>query len=493
MSTSSEYHNATKYDPETIGNMPEVDWSAQPRPFKEFHSKTRVELRPHLLLARDEEDDRPILQQPDPTSPDYELSRLATLLLHINGVTAQQPTHDEPVFFRSAPSAGALYPTEIYVALRQVNNVEDGIYNFQVKDHTLAPVLEGDYWRDLQAHTNEPLSLGTAKIVILLSAVFLRSSWRYHDRAYRRILLDTGHVLGNLMTFGSELGYAPTTISHFNDQAIDEMMFFNKEAESTLILAALPDDTAPVEPLGVSTAITGNLVENNIQRVHQAAMITAQESPSTRPKMPEPLVGSTAQLTFALSRRPISWEDDLGPTILLRRSTRTFTGATMTSEQLGMILGFGYRGIKADKSGQFLDPARIATYLSVHRVEGLDAGLYRYDPCNSRVLLLRRGYFAREDCEIGLGQELMRDASVIVYHLADIDDAVTSTGERAYRYLNLDAGHIGQRINLAALKLDLGVSGIGGYFDDQVNELFHRPLTEGVIYATCIGQPQPQG
>lgn len=490
MSTANEYHNATKYDPETIRDVPPVDWAAQPEPYKHFHSKTRVALGEVLLLGREEGSDEPILLDGDPLSPTYELSRLSTLLLHVNGVTAQQQTHGEPICFRAAPSAGALYPTEIYVAIRDTPGVDDGIYNFQVRDHTLAPVLEGNYWRDLEAHTFGSQAITESNIVILFSVVFMRSSWRYHDRAYRRILLDSGHVMGNLMAFGAELGYSPVIVSAFNDGAIDELMFFDENAESTLMMAALPNIDVAMQPLGVSESAIEFERENSIQLMHEAGKIRTPEAKTTAPLAPFLIPGESSQLTFALSRKVIDWERDLGPSILLRRSTRGFKSAsTMTCEQLGMMLGYGYLGISDSSQDLFLDPARLHTYVAVHHVEDLDAGLYRYDPYSSRLLLLKRGYFARENHEIGLGQDLMRDASVLIYHMADVDEAVTSTGDRAYRYLSLDAGNIGQRINIAALKLGLGVSGIGGYFDDQVNQLFQRPANEGVIYVTCVGQP----
>jgi nitroreductase len=54
---------------------------------------------------------------------------------------------------------------------------------------------------------------------------------------------------------------------------------------------------------------------------------------------------------------------------------------------------------------------------------------------------------------------------------------------------SLDAGHLGQRLNLAAIYLGLGVSGIGGFFDDQVNDVLGIPADEAVIYITTIGKP----
>jgi SagB-type dehydrogenase family enzyme len=96
--------------------------------------------------------------------------------------------------------------------------------------------------------------------------------------------------------------------------------------------------------------------------------------------------------------------------------------------------------------------------------------------------------FRRELHYLCLGQELGRDAAVVLFHTADLKNAVTKYGDRAYRYLHLDAGHLGQRLNLAAIQLGLGVSGIGGFFDNQVNEVLGIPPEEAVLYITTLGR-----
>lgn len=89
-----------------------------------------------------------------------------------------------------------------------------------------------------------------------------------------------------------------------------------------------------------------------------------------------------------------------------------------------------------------------------------------------------------------LGQDLGRDAGAVLFHTADLKTSVAKYGDRVYRYLHMDAGHLGQRLNLAAIGLNLGVSGIGGFFDDQVNEVLGIPADEAVLYITTLGRPR---
>jgi nitroreductase len=88
-----------------------------------------------------------------------------------------------------------------------------------------------------------------------------------------------------------------------------------------------------------------------------------------------------------------------------------------------------------------------------------------------------------------LGQELGGNAAAVIFHTTDLARAVKRQGERAYRYLHLDAGIIGERLDLAALAEGLGASGIGGFFDDHVTDLLGIPKEQAVVYITTIGVP----
>jgi SagB-type dehydrogenase family enzyme len=129
----------------------------------------------------------------------------------------------------------------------------------------------------------------------------------------------------------------------------------------------------------------------------------------------------------------------------------------------------------------------------ISRIPGLEPGIYRYLPDAHELLLVRPGDFHREVGHCALDQALARDAAAVLVHTADLAAAIETFGDRAYRYLHLDAGVIGQYVNLAAVHLGVGVSGIGGFYDDAVNRLLRLPDTHAVLYLTVLGEAAPGG
>ncbi|MFM7717179.1 MAG: SagB/ThcOx family dehydrogenase, partial [Microcystis sp.] len=183
----------------------------------------------------------------------------------------------------------------------------------------------------------------------------------------------------------------------------------------------------------------------------------------------------------------------LEKTLLRRRSTRAYSGANLTLAELNALLDFTYQ--PQHYSAQGLDPhpdyfdlSLIQTFIAVAGVTGLEEGCYYYAPLAQELRQIRFKNFRQELHYLCLGQDLGRDAAAVVFHTADLSKAVAKYGDRVYRYLHADAGHLGQRLNLAAIHLGLGVSGIGGFFDDQVNEVLGIPSDEAVIYITTLGR-----
>jgi SagB-type dehydrogenase family enzyme len=135
-----------------------------------------------------------------------------------------------------------------------------------------------------------------------------------------------------------------------------------------------------------------------------------------------------------------------------------------------------------------VDPTLLDTIVLAQQVDGIAPGLYDLDPQNLTLALRREGDFREAFGYACLGQEIGRDAAAVVIHVADLARAVKRYGDRAYRYLHLDAGHLGQRMNLAATSVRLGVSGIAGFFDEELSALLELPGSAITVYITTLGQ-----
>ena len=93
---------------------------------------------------------------------------------------------------------------------------------------------------------------------------------------------------------------------------------------------------------------------------------------------------------------------------------------------------------------------------------------------------------------LSLGQDLAGNACLAFSMIGDLEDAARSYGDRGYRYVHFEAGAIGQRLYLASEALGLRATGIGAFFDEQVNRyLGLSPELGQVVYHFAIGYPVP--
>jgi SagB-type dehydrogenase family enzyme len=190
----------------------------------------------------------------------------------------------------------------------------------------------------------------------------------------------------------------------------------------------------------------------------------------------------------------VAMKDEVEKTILVRRSTRSFDAGAFTLDDVARLLHFAYQDTATGADdARFatgtIDASLLETYVCWNRAEGGEPGTYYYRPRTQDLVLLNKGDKSRECHAICLGQELGRDAAAVLFHTSDLPRAVARYGDRAYRYIHLDAGHLGQRLNLAAIRLGLGASGIGGFFDDHALQLLGLPPRSVIVYPTCLGRP----
>jgi SagB-type dehydrogenase family enzyme len=132
----------------------------------------------------------------------------------------------------------------------------------------------------------------------------------------------------------------------------------------------------------------------------------------------------------------------------------------------------------------------IETFVDIHRVTGLKPGLYYYHPIKHCLILIDESPEIQNHIfEACFRQEMLRTSAVNFIFTAVPYRTVWRYGQRGYRYLYLDAGHIGQNLHLASEAIGCGACMIGAYLDEALNDALRIDGTEEfVIYATTIGK-----
>lgn len=129
----------------------------------------------------------------------------------------------------------------------------------------------------------------------------------------------------------------------------------------------------------------------------------------------------------------------------------------------------------------------LEIYLVVNRVKSLEKGLYHYNVKEHSLELLRKDNFDKFMAEI-TGQDLVAKAGVVIFISAILDRTRVKYGDRGYRFVLLDAGHLAQNVYLVSEALKLQCCSIGGFIDDELNKLLDLEGTsEKVIYLIALG------
>src|SRR4030042_4372899 len=191
------FQQDTKYKPDNMEGHT-LDWSKQPEPVKNDEAPlaaiplpepdlTGVPNLRQLLYSRRS---RREYETGQPLPPE----KLSTLLWATQGVTARYGE----VLFRTAPSAGGLYPVETYLFVRAVEGIDPGLYHFRPHTFDLEFLKKGDVAGDVAEAALGHRRVMAAQVTFIWTAIVERSRWKYRQRAYRYIYLDAGHIGENL-------------------------------------------------------------------------------------------------------------------------------------------------------------------------------------------------------------------------------------------------------------------------------------------------------
>jgi SagB-type dehydrogenase family enzyme len=142
-----------------------------------------------------------------------------------------------PIWARAVPSAGALYPLEIYVAVCNVERVTDGAYHYNAIEQRLER-LECCSVEDLRGCILYPESVANANLLLMIAAVFKRTMKKYGPRGYRYILFEAGHCAENMCLLAAERGLATLCIGGFHDALCASTLGLKTNQEAVIYCVA---------------------------------------------------------------------------------------------------------------------------------------------------------------------------------------------------------------------------------------------------------------
>jgi SagB-type dehydrogenase family enzyme len=157
------------------------------------------------------------------------LDEVSQLLWAMQGVT-------DPEGFRTAPSAGALYPLEVYVVAGNVKDLSKGIYKYKPEGHGLVKIVEGDKRSELgiAALRQDWVKAGAA--VIVLSAVYERTTIKYGERGKRYVHMEVGHAAQNAFLQAVSLNLGTVIVGAFDDREVRRVMSMSDKEQPLCIM-----------------------------------------------------------------------------------------------------------------------------------------------------------------------------------------------------------------------------------------------------------------
>lgn len=175
----------------------------------------------------------PILQQRRTNrafaSRPVSITEVAQLLWAAQGITSREG-------YRTAPSAGALYPLELHLVSGQVEGLPAGGYRYDPVRHALEAEIPGDLRHAIAEAALHQDWIAQAPAIVVVSAVNARTTAKYGRRGIRYAYMEAGHASQNLLLQAVALGLAGATVGAFDDERLQQLLNLPEEERPLVIL-----------------------------------------------------------------------------------------------------------------------------------------------------------------------------------------------------------------------------------------------------------------
>ena len=152
------------------------------------------------------------------------LAEVGQLLWSAQGVTSAQG-------LRTAPSAGALYPLQLFVVVGDVNDLSPGIYQYNPEEHSLLKTANGDSRRLLQEAAHDQSCISDAAVIFVFTAIYQRTTLKYGERGVRYVHMEVGHAGQNLFLQAQALHLGTLVVGAFDDDEVRKVLNLNADMQ----------------------------------------------------------------------------------------------------------------------------------------------------------------------------------------------------------------------------------------------------------------------
>ena len=532
LATVREYHEQTKHHFNRFArSLGYLDWATQPDPFRSFEGCRRIDLVEPLRAAAArvpksgaswQDVSYNELFDPDPSRPilDPGLPAVAAFLRYSLGLSAWKQAGPSRWALRVNPSSGNLHPTEGYVCVGPgVAGGQPGVHHYAPDAHALEErcVFGAAAWAAAVR------GLPEGSFLAALTSIHWREAWKYGERAFRYCQHDVGHAVAAMRMAAALMGWTCVITPGWSTGALASLVGVDREPdfegaepeEPACLLVVAPGRPGAVGPAladaargGTWTGRAGRLSADRVQWDVIDAVAEASRERDTPAAVPP----------AARRHSPVPPRAAVMPAaalLLKRRSAQSMDGSTaIGAGQFASIL----RRLMPDAGPPFDAlpwTPRIHLAVFVHRVNGLQPGLYALPRTEAAVGTLRGGFnqdFAwvrppgipedlplflldHADCrriarQLSCGQDIAADGCFSLAMIAEFDAALAEGAPAAYRRLFWEAGAVGQALYLEAEAAGIRGTGIGCFFDDGVHQLLGiTDYTLQSLYHFTVGGP----
>ncbi len=157
------------------------------------------------------------------------LQHISQLLWSAQGITSSEGR-------RAAPSAGALYPLDLYLVAGNVDGLDPGVYKYIPRDHQLVRTQTGDKRSELTNAALRQQWVDDAPAIIIFSAVYERTTGKYGQRGVKYVHMEVGYAGQNLFLQAEALGLGTVVVGAFNDNEVRKVLSLNKNENPLTVM-----------------------------------------------------------------------------------------------------------------------------------------------------------------------------------------------------------------------------------------------------------------